>query len=317
MALPQADLVELDCGGTTNPSPPPPLVGGLSYCSYGGTGRIDEDPPPGRVFPECCDPDGDGYGALEPTAVGPDFAQFGIVHGANSAQIGTGDTLILRLTNGGQQTQFADTQQFIFATTPALVSFVDELGTKTVVSYPVPPGGPGTFNPGPGTSGNGFPVVDGPDSDSDVEVTVTLWRPQRRPTSESECVQPPAPDCTQREWIDVGGLDYTAGSREGQLRTRDAGWCRQGDFATSDPNLSPGFPDPQGGGFRDRASSRQVNAANTLTYKLNLTNCLQAFGIGFGPGQTQTFGFEAFTPIQGGGSAGVDNASTQVAFTRR
>jgi hypothetical protein len=160
-------------------------------------------------------------------------------------------------------------------------------------------------------------VVDGPDADSDVEVTVTLWRPQRRPTSEQECAQPPAPMCTQQEWIDVGGLDYTASSREGQQRTGDSGWCTQSDFTTSDPNLSPGFPDPQGGGFRDLAPSRPASAANTFTYRLNLTKCLRAFGIGFAPGQTQTFGFEAFTPIHGGGSAGVDNASTQVAFTRR
>jgi hypothetical protein len=248
---------------------------------------------------------------------GPDFVNFKLDHGARSSEIGTGDQLILRVTDGGQETQLTDVQQFIFATTPALASFVDELGSKTVVAYPVPPGGPGTFDPGSGTSGNGFPVVDGPDPGSDVEVTVTLWRPQRRPTSQSECAQPPVPDCTQHEWIDVGGLDYTASSREGARRTSDAGWCRQSDFATSDPNLSPGFPDPQGGGFRDRAPSQPANGANTLTYKLNLTKCLQAFGIAFAPGQTQTFGFEAFTPIQGGGSAGVDNASTQVTFTRR
>jgi hypothetical protein len=123
--------------------------------------------------------------------------------------------------------------------------------------------------------------------------------------------------CTQHEWIDVGGLDYTAGSREGQQRTHDAGWCTQGDFATSDSSLSPGFPDPQGGGFRDLAPSRPASAANTFTYKLNLTKCLKAFGLGFAKGQTQGFGFQAFTPIQGGGSAGVDNASTEVWFTRQ
>ncbi len=311
MSVPQADSVELDCGGTPNPSPPPPLVGGRSYCSYGGTGRVGPPPrAPGNAFPECCDADGDGYGTLQPGLGGAPDRLVKLNHGARSSEIGTGDTLILRMTNGGQETQLTDTQQFIFATTPALASYVDEAGKKTVVPYPVRPGDPGT-------SANGFPVVDGPDAGSDVEVTVTLWRPQRRPTSEQECAQPPAPTCTQHEWIDVGGLDYTASSREGQQLTRDTGWCTQSDFATSDSTLSPGFPDPQGGGFRDLAPSRPASAANTFTYKLNLTKCLKAFGLGFAPGQTQTFAFEAFTPIQGGGSAGVDNAMTNVSFTRR
>jgi hypothetical protein len=308
MSAPEGYSAELDCGGTRNPSPPPPLVGGLSYCSYGGTGRVGF-PPPRDVFPECCDADRDGYGTLEPIERGPDFTNFKLGHHATAAQIGTGDTLILRLTRDGHETQLTDTQQFIFATTPALASYVDEAGTRTVVSYPVQAGDPGT-------SGNGFPVSDGPDADSDVEVSVTLWRPQRRPTSEQECSQP-GPGCMEREWIDVGGLDYTASSREGHERTRDAGWCSQADFASSDSSLSPGFPDEQGGGFRDLAPSRPANVANTFTYTLNLTRCLKAFGVGFASGETQAFGFEAFTPIQGGGSAGVDNASTVVFFTRR
>jgi hypothetical protein len=309
MSVPRADSVELDCGGTSNPSPPPPLVGGLTYCSYGGTGRIDR-PPPGNVFPECCDADGDGYGTVEATQIGPDFVSFTLRHGATSSQIGTADTLILRITDAGQETQLADMHQFIFATVPALASYVDEAGRQTVVAYPVAPGDPGTAE-------NGFPVVDGPDADSDVEVTVTLWRPQRRPTSDEECVQPPVPSCTENEWIDVGGLDYTASSREGFARTNDTGWCPQDAFEVSDPTLSAGFPDPQGGGFRDLASDKAPNPANTFTYELNLTRCLRAYGIGFAPGDTQIFSFESFTPIRGGGTAGVDNAAAQASFTRR
>jgi hypothetical protein len=299
MSVPKADSVELDCGGTTNLTPPPPLIGGLSYCSYGGTGRIGPPPRnPGNAWPERSDEDHDGYGTLEPVQTGPDFVNFKLDHGARSSEIGTGDQLILRVTDGGQETQLTDVQQFIFATVPALASYVDETGTKRVVSYPVKPGDPGT-------SGNGFPVVDGPDADSDVELTVTLWRPQRRPIGTES-----------GSWVDVGGLDYTAASREASARTNDAGWCQQSAFATSDPNLSPGFPDPQGGGFRDLAPARPANAANTFTYRLNLTMCLQRYGIGFTVGETQAFSFEAFTPITGGGSAGVDNAMTEVSFTR-
>ncbi|MEX2196572.1 MAG: hypothetical protein WD844_14925 [Thermoleophilaceae bacterium] len=309
VSVPRSGSAELDCGGTPNPSPPPPLAGGLSYCSYGGTGRV-ELPPPRNVFPECCDTDGDGFGALEPVVVGPDFLIFHLDHGATSSQIGTADTLILRVTDAGQETKLADMNQFIFATAPALASFVAEDGTTTVVPYPVSAGDPGTLE-------NGFPLVDGPDAGSDVQVTVTLWRPQRRPTSQQECVQPPAPTCVQTEWIDVGGLDYAAASREGQVRTSDSGWCPQSAFATADPNLSPGFPDPQGGGFRDRAPSGRPSVTNTFTYTLNLTECLQRYGLTFNPGQTQAFHLQAFTPITGAGSAGVDNTSTLVSFTRR
>lgn len=309
MSAPEGYAAELDCGGSRNPFPPPPLVGGRRYCSYGGTGRVDL-PAPRNVFPECCDTDGDGHGTLEPIEQGPDFTIWHLDHGANASEIGTGDEYILRLTRNGQETELTDVHQFVFATTPALESYVDEGGKRTVVPYPVQEGGPGT-------GGNGFPVRDGPDADEDVEVTVTLWRPQRRPTSERECVQPDPPGCMAREWIDVGGLDYTASSREGQAKTKDAGWCTQLDFSSSDDNLVAGFQDPQGGGFRDRAPSGPPGVTNTFTYKLNLSRCLRAFGLGFAVGQTQAFGFEAFTPIQGEGSAGVDNASTLVFFKRQ
>jgi hypothetical protein len=147
-------------------------------------------------------------------------------------------------------------------------------------------------------------------------VTVTIWPPQRRPSSEDECAQP-APGCTQREWIDVGGLDHTASTTEGQVKTSDSGWCTQGDFASSDSRLAAGFPDPQGGGFRDLAASRPASASNTFTYTLNLTRCLRAFDLGFPVGRTHGFTFQSFTPIQGGGSAGVDNAMALLFFTRR
>jgi hypothetical protein len=315
MGVPQADSVELDCGGTQSPTPRPPLVGGLSYCSHGGTGRIDLDPPNNDRFPECCDGDGDGFGKLRLTNFGPDFAQFGLAHGATPAQIQAGDTLILRIENNGQESTLTDMHQFIFATTPAVKSFSDDAGNTTVISYPVSPGAPGSF--GNGGSSNGFPVSDGPDSDSDVELGVTLWRPQRRPTSAQECVQPPAPDCVQREWIDIGGLEYTAASRAGQQKTSDSGWCDQDSFTSADSMLSAGFGDPQGGGFRDLAADGPANAANTFTYTLNLSKCLRRYDLTFNRGETQAFDFQAFTPITGGGTAGSDNSSSLIVFTRQ
>jgi hypothetical protein len=298
MAVPKADSVELDCGG-------------LTYCSLGGTGRTTNVPIEEK-FPECCDSDGDGYGTLRPTVVGPDFVGFHLAHGATSSQIGTGDTLILRLTKGRKETQLTDTQQFIFATVPALASYVDETGARTTIGYPVAPSDPGA------QPGNGLAVVDGPDADDDVEITVTLWRPQRRPTSEQECAQPPVPNCVATEWIDVGGLDYAAATKEGTERFEgSSGWCSQDAFQSDDASLRPGFPDPEGGGFRDLAPARPANPANTFRYTLNVTKCLKRYGLDFPRGATRGVRFQAFTPITGEGSAGVDNTTSEVYFTRR
>lgn len=71
----------------------------------------------------------------------------------------------------------------------------------------------------------------------------------------------------------------------------------------------PGDPD-RAGGFRDSASDRPANPANTFSYKLDLTRCLDARGISFAPGDTVHVNFEA------GPSSG-DEASQTVTFTRQ
>lgn len=133
---------ELDCGGSPNLSPPPPLVGGLTYCSHGGTGRLFNAPMP--AFPQCCDPDADGFGTLVNAPSFPPPGTMFLNHGAASDRIGTGDLLIERVTTGGVESQFAATLQFVFATVPALVSYSDTAGNSAAVSYPVAANGPGT-----------------------------------------------------------------------------------------------------------------------------------------------------------------------------
>ena len=76
---------ELDCGSPQSRTDP--RLGGLSYCTRGGTGRATQ-PDTGvelGPFPECCDSDGDGFGTLTRHTL--------LRHGATSAQIGTGDVL--------------------------------------------------------------------------------------------------------------------------------------------------------------------------------------------------------------------------------
>ena len=275
--------------GDASPNSPELDCGGLIYCSPGGTGKrgFTGSPPP--PFPECCDPDGDGFGTMTSwNGVTPDF--FIAPHGATTEQIGTGDVLIERVTRGGVEIQFTGTLQFVFATIPALVSYNDTAGNcakvsgtaascATEFSYPVPPPGSDCSLPGcpggPGTEGNGFPVAPGPNGE--MEVTFTFWRPQRTPIP---------PETAQ--WIDIGGLNYVA-----------AFGCNLND-PSSNPTCGnkscppDAYSVPAGselatttlpnsaGALKDSAPDRPTTAQNTFTYTVDLSECLRDPRTGFG-----------------------------------
>ena len=294
-SAPDADSVELDCGGTANPSPPPPLVGGLSYCSYGGTGRV-ELPAPRNVFPECCDPDRDGWGELEPRVVGPDFVAFHLDHGATSSQMGTGDTLILRITEDGRETQLTDTQQFIFATTPALVSYVDEAGNGRSSRTR-------SRRAGRGPTAMGFPSPTGP--------TPTRTRKSRSRSGRPSGVRRrPAVRAAARPGLHAERVDRRRrlGLRSGQppgagedLRL----WLvHAGRPLELRPEPLGGLPGPAGRRLQGPSTLPAANPAHTFSYRLNLTRCLRAFDISFAPGATEGFHFQAFTPIPAGAGRG-------------
>ena len=280
---------ELDCG--TPQARTDPTLGGLVYCSRGGTGHVMNEQPESEWprFPECCDADGDGLGTMVTAANLPpgDKAMF-LRHGATSAQIGTGDVLIQRLPSGDD---LLATLQYVLGTTPALVSYADGQGNSATIDYPVP-------GNGPGTRGNPFPVEARPGGD--VVVTLTFWRPQRRP------IPPETGD-----WIDIGGLNYRA-----TLSGMDPGrfTCEQGAYSSSDPNLTPTDPTPEpgGGGFADHAADRPATTTNTFTYRLNLTECLESKGQSFKNGEQAGFGFAAVTPQMNA----VDATSVDVVFQR-
>ena len=281
------DSAELDCG--TPQSRTDPTLGGLVYCSSGGTGRVIDYRQPESSwppFPECCDTDSDGFGTLppNPTLPPPDRGMF-LHHGASSTQIGTGDVLIQRVMTSGTETEFLATLQYVFATTPALVSYDDGGGNSATLAYPVAQNGPGTRQ-------NPFPVAAGPNGD--VVVTLTFWRPQRRP------IPPETGD-----WIDIGGLNYRA-----SLADIDPGefTCEQNAYSTSDPNLTPTDPttEPGGGGFRDLSGNQSASPNNTFSYQLNLTECLSSKGFSFNPGETRGFQLTAVTPqLNANDTAGV------------
>ena len=272
------EFAELDCG--LPQARTETALGGLSYCTKGGTGRLMR-PGPGSpdlgAFPDDFDPDGDGYGTVGAGVLRPR---------ATTAQIGTGDVLIQRVSNsdGVETGQFAATLTYVFATVSALASYNDGRGNSVKVEYPVASpncGSPPCPPPGLGTRDNPFPVKAG--ASGDVVLEMSFWRPQRRAI-------PPETS----EWIDVGGLTYGAGIG------RD---CPQAAFTTTDPLA----PDPLrgdvgedgSGGLRDLAADRTANPANTITYKLNLSACLRARSADFaGPedwrrGETKVFSFSA------------------------
>ena len=290
--------------GDASPNSPELDCGALTYCSPGGTGKrgFNGSPPP--PFPECCDPDGDGFGTMTPwNGVAPQF--FIAPHGATTAQIRTGDVLIERVIRGGVETSFAGTLQFVFATTPALVSYNDTAsncakvtGTEgecaTEFSYPVPPPGSDCSQPGCpgglGTEGNGLPVAAGPSGE--MEVTLTFWRPQRTPVP---------PETAQ--WIDIGGLNYAFafGCDASGCGNR---YCPPAAYSVpAGSELATTTLPNSGGGLKDSALDRPANPQNTFTYTVNLSECLRDPRTGFGndtpltwnPGEERQLVFQGTT----------------------
>jgi hypothetical protein len=256
--------VELDCGT-------------LVYCSSGGSGRLfsSASPPdqPFPPFPACCDPDGDGFGTMSPQPPAPGSAIF-LQHGATSAQIRTGDVLIERVATGAVETDYTSVIQYVAVTVPALRSYDDGQGNSASLSYPVAPDGPGT---------NVHPLAVTTGTDGNAGATLTIWRPQRKP------IPPEAAD-----WIDIGGLTY-------EIAVAGVGLCPQDSLSTTDPNLTPSplptvDPGVNGGGFRDLATDQTANAANTLTFTVNLTRCLAASGRPFAPGDSRGITINAVPP---------------------
>jgi hypothetical protein len=199
-----------------------------------------------------------------------------LAHGANTSQIGTGDLLIERVVRNGGEVQLATSLRFVFATVPALASYSDTAGNSATIPYPVASGGPGT-------RGNGLPVATGPGGQ--VVINVALWRPQRRPI---------APETGA--WIDIGGLTHIAviqhiGPLPGGTTVQRP--CPQSSYSTADPELALPPPHILSGGLTDLAPDRLQSTGETLTYALNLRDCLASLGVTWAPGEELDLNLEA------------------------
>jgi hypothetical protein len=274
--LPSGD-VQLDCGG-------------LSYCSPGGTGltRAPGGPPdPSQAFPSCCDADNNGWGTMVGNP-GPGGQEFDLYPKATSSQIKTGDTMIEHMSDGSE---LPGALNFVFNTTPALVSWTDTAGEAGKVTYPVAAGGPGTRQ---------NPIAVSAGKDGLVQLTMTFWRPQRRAIAGAG---------EGDGFIDIGHLSWEARLvGNGPNSVVD---CQNG-LSTTDPNLTP-TGDTNLASLTDGANDAPADPKNTLTYTLNFNACLDGTnnkgGLTFARGDTIQLEIVARSPVGG------DNSAQQVYFT--
>jgi hypothetical protein len=304
---------ELDCGRPQSRTDP--TLGGLVYCTRGGTGmkafNTPTGPFPGPAGGEL-DPDGDGRGTID--------NRFFLLHGAGSDQIGTGDLLIEEATTDGHVTEYPSTLQLVFVTTPALLSFRDTAEppngpNAAAVSYPVPGPGPDGSPGGPGTASNAFRVAPGPDGD--IVLTVTAVRPQRKAAPGDACLEDDPP-C---QWVDIGRLTYSFGMNclddLPEAEKCALKYCPPDALKSRHPELTRiTFSKDDQGGFADSAPDRRANRANAFTFEVNLSECLRdprGFGVKTKPipwktGQDREFFFEASNQL--------DGANQLIYFTR-
>ncbi len=246
-----ADGTELDCNG-------------LTYCSPGGTGRVQKPPEEGgggEAFPSCCDSDGDGAGDISGGAQGPSGREFRLEPRAGATEIRSGDTM----TEIIGSRKLLGSLGFVFNTVPAVKQFTDGLGATTMFTYPEAAGAAGT---------QANPIV--LPSATPGPLSFVVWRPQRRPIVGAG---------EPRKPIDVGGLDYQVQLPNVPGAPTPGGGapqCPQSAFTTSDPALS--VTGGTIGAVRDSRADAPVDPAQTLSFTLDLAGCVVARGGAVTPG---------------------------------
>ena len=290
--------IELDCGGDKQV---PPRAEGLKYCTSGGTGRVNKsllgDTFP-LAFPDCCDSNpANGFGELRPLELAredPGSACFRrcvharLSHGASTDEVGTGDILNWRIREDDVLTEFPTALPDVFATVPAVTSYDDDGpggNPPTRISYPIPQpyvGSDPPFNEPSEPPYHGFPVAPcandvPPCVKGDVVLTFEFWPPQREAISTAG---------EEGQWTDIGRLVYAPGvSGPWKPSPQNPGGpsgpslpnCHESDLFTTDRDLTPGranVPFGSGAGYRDKVEDRRADPTNTLTFSVNVTQCL-------------------------------------------
>ena len=274
---------ELDCEGDPNPSPPPAWLGGLRYCVPGGSGTyLLSD----NNFPECCDDDGDGFGT--PVADTPGGTGFHLTHGADTTEITAGQWMTACIPDCREpaSSEVSELLDFVFVTVPALVSYADGAGTAGSVGYPVASGGPGT-------QGNGFLVAPCPAATTtcaagEIELTLTMWPPQRR-------AMPGDP--AGATWMDMGNLFYSVAVIPlfSEDPTGSPKGCPRDAFSVEGERMEIA----PGAGVDDTQGDQPASVGNTVSFSVNVSECLAAHGLSWAPGQERQLFLVANTHLDG------------------
>jgi hypothetical protein len=276
------EVSELDCGG-------------LSYCTTGGTGSVDQSrvPFPGPLGGSF-DTDADGNGTIEKGSTN----DFQLRTGAGLAEINAGDTFVQEVTDSsGRSANYFARLAFVFKGTPALKSLtVNSDSTRsTNFSYPIAEGGEGT-------PGNCINVSE--DTAGDLRLSFEAWRPQRKGV----------PALGEGEWVDIGGSEITIDipnkpcSSAACSVIRSPNNCGISSYSTSDPNLSVST-----GRLMDGSGDVSSSSTNTLSFILDLKACLAESGDSLDVGEEVNLDLQFRSVSSQGGS---DNAAVKFCIRR-
>jgi len=163
--------------------------------------------------------------------------------GAAPAEIGSGNAFIEIVGSSS----YPGTLNFVFNTAPALVSFNDGSGLQTVGYDALGVAAPGMSQADPITVAG-------------TALTLTFWRPQREALSTETGT-----------WTDIGGLTYRA-----DTPNTPAGSTKHscvGAYSAATSNGTAVAATATSDGVLDPALDAQANAANTISWTIDLATC--------------------------------------------
>ncbi|MCB0335497.1 MAG: hypothetical protein KDD62_04305, partial [Bdellovibrionales bacterium] len=241
---------------------------GLTYCSTGGTGKVN-----GASFPEAFDSDSDGKGTMTAGGTGDFQLQTNL---SSFNQANAGDNFQQAVTNASSPLAklYLATLQFVFRSTPAiktLISAPDTSAFTTNFTYPIAEGALGTQN-------NCIAIY--PDEENDFVLEIQAWRPQRAGVT----------TLGEANFVDLGNskitIDIPNAPTDNGSTPSAAGPnnCPATTYSTTDTNLTVGSDSIQ-----DNFGDTDSDAANLVTFRVNLTDCLASAG--------QTLGLDQYVSI--------------------
>ena len=285
--VPAVSLVELNCNG-------------LSFCSPGGSGQAQLEALPFNglkpstvAFPSGSLDPATGFGELVGSAVPNGLLggtqggghEFSLNPNATSSQIGSGDVITELVTNGATTTPLPTTIDFVFNTVPAITSYSDSAGDSGTISYP--------DTSKLGTRANPLKLAAGPNGD--VVMTLTLYRPQRQGI----------PGAGEPAFMDIGHLWYAVDHAtapapgSGTVTSATSPQCATSSYSNLSSTLTSGsgtggfVAAPGAGMLVDSASDQPASSANTISFSVDLSQCLAGKGESFSVGDPVSFDVSA------------------------